>query len=141
MLVRDLAEAKRTRDSISCLLQLYHRFSNQNLMLTIRAWKKPPEVKLSKKHGANFTVHAAIDVYIVCNSTENPTPQGEASVCTNSTPLAFTLGIVSHELLILSIIQYGFVLVRKLMHLQSFGLTALKIAPHSWEMLPTSSTF
>ena len=76
--------------------QLYHRFNNQSLMLTIRAKRKAPEVNITKE-GADIAVYAAMDVYVICNSSENSagTDMGEDSVCVDTTPLALTLGIVS----------------------------------------------
>ena len=66
-------------------------------MLTIRANNSPPKVKLTKK-GADFTVQAAVDVYVVCNSSEGSSPPGATvdSVCDDTMPLALTLGIVSY---------------------------------------------
>ncbi len=80
--------------------QLFHRYSNQSLMLTFRAYKVPPRIQITKK-GANIAVQAAVDVYVVCNSSEAETPQAVVtvdSVCSDNMPLALTLGIVSPEL-------------------------------------------
>ena len=43
---------------------------------------KPPTVNV-KPHGANLTLPANVDVYVF-------------DTATNSTPLAFTIGVVSH---------------------------------------------
>ena len=45
---------------------------------------KPPTVNV-KPHGANLTLPANVDVYVL-------------DTATNSTPLAFTIGVVSHRL-------------------------------------------
>ena len=80
---------------MSFSLQLFHRFGNQSLMLTVRTIKPSPNVRIIKK-GADFTVHAAVDVYVVCNSSETSPHPGMTvdSVCNDTMPLALTLGIV-----------------------------------------------
>ena len=45
---------------------------------------KPPTVNV-KPHGANLTLPANVDVYVL-------------DTATNSTPLAFTIGVVGHNL-------------------------------------------
>ena len=52
------------------------------LKVVAHASAKPPTVNV-KPHGANLTVPANVDVYVL-------------DTATNSTPLAFTIGVVSH---------------------------------------------
>lgn len=47
---------------------------------------KPPTVNI-KPHGANLTLPANVEVYVL-------------DTATNSTPLAFTIGVVGHQFLI-----------------------------------------
>ena len=64
-------------------------------MLTIRAKNHPPKVTF-RENGANFTVHAAMDVHVVCNISEDSILSRAAidSICEESMPLAITFGIV-----------------------------------------------
>ena len=71
-------------------LQLFHRFGNQSLMLTVRAARTPPTIRLSEGQ-ANFSLKVAIDVYVMCNQT---TPGGVDFACDGTMPLAMTIEMV-----------------------------------------------
>ena len=64
-------------------MQLQKKYPNMKLKVVASA-AKPPTVNV-KPHGANLTLPANVDVYVL-------------DTATNSTPLAFTIGVVSHKL-------------------------------------------
>ena len=63
-------------------------------MLTVRATKTPPSIRLSEGR-ANVSAMIAVDVYVVCNQT-TPTPEREVKdpACDNTMPLAFSVEMV-----------------------------------------------
>ena len=65
---------------LSILLQISRKYPNKGMAIGMRA-TNPPTVSI-KPQGANFTIPAAIDFYVIDGQDR---------------PLTFTLGVVSHS--------------------------------------------
>lgn len=75
--------------------QMFHRFGAKDLVVTIRANKIPPSVAFTE-NGAEVSLCAALDVYVVCNDSNSSSPRHRGpvdSVCEHDLPLALTLGV------------------------------------------------